>query len=67
MNQPIPPSTTWRKSSHSESLAQECIEVAQVGRVVAVRDSKNPGGPVLTFTASAWHSFLTEIRTTAGT
>ena len=34
---------TWRKSSHSGSDTN-CVEVAAEG---AVRDSKNPGGPVL--------------------
>ena len=35
----------WRKSSFS-SCGVECVEVAFAGRG-AVRDSKNPGGPVL--------------------
>ncbi len=29
----------------------------------AVRDSKDPDGPVLTFTAGAWRRFTDEIRT----
>lgn len=33
----------WRKSSHSMGNG-ECVELAFLG---AVRDSKNPGGPVL--------------------
>lgn len=31
----------WRKSSHSGS-GDQCVEVAALGRSVAVRDSKNP-------------------------
>ena len=34
----------WRKSSRSASAA-ECVEIAHTGD--AVRDSKNPDGPVL--------------------
>ncbi|HEY9474398.1 MAG TPA: DUF397 domain-containing protein [Mycobacteriales bacterium] len=48
----------WRKSSHSGSDGQ-CVEVAFVvaGRV-AVRDSKNPAGPVLLFTDTEWAAFV---------
>lgn len=35
---------TWRKSSRTQG-ANNCVELAEVG---AVRDSKNPHGPVLT-------------------
>jgi hypothetical protein len=36
----------WRKSSHSGGSG-ECVELARAG---AVRDSKNPSGPILTLT-----------------
>jgi hypothetical protein len=52
----------WIKSSYSASQG-ECVEVADLpdgGR--AVRDSKDPDGPVLTFTADAWRRFTDEIR-----
>jgi hypothetical protein len=35
----------WRKSSFSNGQGGACVEVA--GSLGAVRDSKNPGGPVL--------------------
>jgi hypothetical protein len=28
----------------------------------ALRDSKNPGGPALLFSASQWHTFIQEIK-----
>jgi hypothetical protein len=37
---------TWRKSSFSGSNGGDCVEVASHLR--ALRDSKNPSGPVLT-------------------
>ena len=41
----------WRKSSHSGG--GDCVEIARVPGLVAVRDSKNPSGGVLIFPASA--------------
>ncbi|MFD0278786.1 DUF397 domain-containing protein [Kitasatospora sp. NPDC127111] len=53
----------WRKSSYSGSEGGNCIEVADgVPNAVPVRDSKDPGGPVLTFAADAWQAFIDAIR-----
>jgi hypothetical protein len=46
----------WRKSSHSGSNGGECVELAQLG---AIRDSKNPNGPILRLGLDA---FLTEVK-----
>ncbi|GAA3266275.1 MULTISPECIES: DUF397 domain-containing protein [Dactylosporangium] len=49
----------WRKSSRSNGNGgANCVEVAVVSREIGVRDSKNPTGPVLTFTAVDWASFV---------
>jgi len=52
----------WVKSSLSFSNSN-CAEVADLpdGRV-GVRDSKDPGGPVLRFTPGEWHAFLGGVR-----
>ncbi|SCG47607.1 DUF397 domain-containing protein [Micromonospora halophytica] len=48
---------TWRKSSRSGN--SECVEVADnLPCVVGVRDSKDPMGPVLTFTPQTWRAFV---------
>ncbi|MGI8333183.1 DUF397 domain-containing protein [Actinomadura scrupuli] len=52
----------WRRSSRSTTQGGECVEVAGLSGVVGVRDSKNPGGPELTFPAAAWHAFTDRIR-----
>lgn len=41
---PDPTTVRWRKSSYSSGQGGECVELAYLG---AVRDSKNPQGPVL--------------------
>ncbi|TDE18870.1 DUF397 domain-containing protein [Actinomadura sp. 6K520] len=38
---------TWRKSSYSSSDGDQCIELAGMADKVALRDSKDPHGPVL--------------------
>ncbi|MEV7560732.1 DUF397 domain-containing protein [Streptomyces sp. NPDC089795] len=64
----------WRKSSYSSTNGGECVECAPLGGAawrkasysgttggdgrVAVRDSKNPGGPVFTVTATAFGAFV---------
>ncbi len=52
----------WRKSSHSAQSEGNCVEVATLPSGVAVRDSKDPDGPVLRFTAEEWHAFLSRVR-----
>ena len=47
----------WRKSSRSGSESN-CVEVAACAETTAVRDSKNPTGPVLAFPVSSWADFL---------
>jgi hypothetical protein len=50
---------TWRKARKSSADGSNCVEVADLpGGGRAVRDSKNPGGAMLTFTASEWDAFL---------
>jgi hypothetical protein len=57
---------TWRKSSYSGSNGGNCVEVAALpGNVLAVRDSKNPDGPVLTFSRAEWRTFTTALKTGA--
>lgn len=54
--------TGWHKSSLSTANGQ-CVEVRAGRGGVAVRDSKNPDGPVLSFTRPMWEAFLAEVKT----
>ncbi len=56
------PPAMWRKSSYSGSQADDCVEVAPDGASVAVRDSKDPDGPMLAFAPRAWNDFLTKLK-----
>lgn len=49
---------TWRKSSFSDGGNGGCVEVAWPEPQVAVRDSKNPSGPTLTFPQANWSACL---------
>jgi hypothetical protein len=48
----------WRKSTRSGNGGGDCVEVAQASTAVAVRDSKNPTGPVLIFRPESWTAFI---------
>ncbi|NKZ04002.1 DUF397 domain-containing protein [Actinomadura latina] len=54
----------WRKSSYSTTDGTNCVEVAAhaLSPDVLARDSKNPSGPVLSFTSAEWSAFLDEAK-----
>jgi Domain of unknown function (DUF397) len=51
-----PNSATWRMSSFTDGM--NCVEVADLGEQIAVRQSKDPDGPVLHFTRGEMLAFL---------
>ncbi|MGH3217992.1 MAG: DUF397 domain-containing protein [Streptosporangiaceae bacterium] len=53
----------WHKSSYSGSNGGNCVEVADnLPGLVAVRDSKDPDGPALTFAPADWRTFTTCVK-----
>ena len=52
----------WRKASLSTGNGGNCVEVGVAPQLVAVRDSKDPDGPKLAFTAEAWDTFIEHIK-----
>ena len=53
----------WRKSSFSSGSGGNCVEVAtNLPGVIAVRDSKDPDGPVLTLCLAQWRSFAAGVK-----
>jgi hypothetical protein len=57
MTAPEPDGIVWYTSSYSGTGA-DCVEVAPGAERVLVRDSKDPHGPALAVSPSAWRSFL---------
>ena len=50
----------WRKSSYSNS--GNCVEVALLHGLVAVRDSKDEEGSVLLVTTDVWAHFIAGVK-----
>ena len=48
----------WFTSTQAGTDGDNCVEVAFVDEAIAVRDSKNPQGPALIFTAAEWDAFV---------
>ncbi|MFF3329374.1 DUF397 domain-containing protein [Streptomyces sp. NPDC002888] len=46
------------KSSYSAGNGGDCVEVADAGTAVLVRDSKRPGDAFLTVDAGQWAAFV---------
>lgn len=51
----------WRKSSYSAQKT-DCVEVAPLPGVTAVRDTKNRDGGELLVPRTAWRAFVASVR-----
>ena len=52
---------TWLKAQSSSATGQ-CVEVAATVGKVAIRDSKDPHGPILVYTPAEFGAFLEGAR-----
>ncbi|BBC36143.1 hypothetical protein SGFS_074370 [Streptomyces graminofaciens] len=58
--------TGWRKSSHSSTNPDSCVEVLDDHPSgIPVRDSKNPHGPALLISRPGWASFIASLTPAA--
>ncbi len=55
---------TWLRSSRC-GVEGQCVEVAHDGQYIALRDSKDPHGPIIRYSPVAWTAFQTAVQ--AGT
>ncbi|TYB42913.1 DUF397 domain-containing protein [Actinomadura chibensis] len=52
----------WRKSSRSASNGGECVELARLPQVIAIRDSKNPDGPKILLGRDQFAALVTTLK-----
>jgi uncharacterized protein DUF397 len=57
----VGPEWGWRKARRSMANGN-CVEVRPATGVIAVRDSKNPDGLVLAYSAESWRAFTRAAR-----
>ena len=48
----------WFKSSYSAGNGGDCVEVANTGATMLVRDSKQPNAALLAVPAAQWAAFV---------
>ena len=51
-------SAPWRKSSYSGTNGGDCVEAADMGGRILVRDTTDRSGVVLSISPSAWLRFM---------
>lgn len=53
----------WTKSTRSNGSGGNCVETSPLhDGGMAVRDSKNPAGPILFFTPDEWSAFVGGVK-----
>lgn len=53
---------SWTKSTKCDNSSGNCVEVAFLDNIVAVRNSTEPLGPTLLHTRPEWEAFLAGVR-----
>ncbi|MGW4104242.1 DUF397 domain-containing protein [Streptomyces okerensis] len=57
------PLNRWRKSSYSGGgEGNDCVEIADLGTRIAIRDSKSPSRTPLSLPAPAFASFIDALK-----
>jgi hypothetical protein len=52
----------WRKATYSSNGGGNCVEVADHGNRVLVRDTKERAGALLGFSPNAWRRFVDRVK-----
>jgi predicted secreted Zn-dependent protease len=53
-------SLTWHTALSCDG--GECVEVAADRNIILIRNSRQPGGPLLEYTPEEWHEFVSGIK-----
>jgi predicted secreted Zn-dependent protease len=51
---------TWRTAHSCDGGA--CVQVAADRDIILIRNSRQPGGPLLEYTTQEWHEFVSGIK-----
>lgn len=57
-----PVNNGWRRARACDPAAGNCVEVKNVGRAFAVRNSDNTDTPILIFSRQHWHDFIAGVK-----
>lgn len=52
----------WRKSSYSGTDGGDCVEAADTGGSILVRDTTDSGGVILSISPNAWRRLTDTLR-----
>jgi uncharacterized protein DUF397 len=61
LTEPERAALSWVKARASTYNGQ-CVEIASAPGKIAIRDSKNPTGPILVYTPAEFKAFLSSVR-----
>jgi hypothetical protein len=63
---PVPPAdlsyVTWRRSTRSAGGGSNCVEIARLPGLIAIRDSKNPYGGMLMVGSAAFQQLTDRLK-----
>lgn len=58
-----PPGLRWRRSGKCDGGA--CVEVAELGETILIRDSAEPNRTPVTVSRDVWRAFISRVRASA--
>ncbi|MFB7868010.1 DUF397 domain-containing protein [Streptomyces sp. NPDC056069] len=58
----LAPRDAWFKSSYSGDSGNSCVEVADLGTAIGVRDSKEQNGPAFAVSPTAFAGFVASVN-----
>ncbi|REF00479.1 DUF397 domain-containing protein [Thermomonospora umbrina] len=57
-----PSAVRWRKSTRSDTITANCVEVAGAADAIGIRDSKKPTGPNLAVSLAAFRHLIEQAK-----